>query len=80
MATSTTPLSPWTQDGSSLKLNVSGTLPGEGALIALLNFAAIRTATMDPDLRKRLDTILVQQAEDLQHIWRSIWVKLGVLT
>ncbi len=78
MATPVTP-SPWTQEGNSLKLNVSGTLPGEAMFTALLNYVALRTATMDPDLRKRLDAILVQQAEDLQHIWRSIWVKLGVL-
>jgi hypothetical protein len=62
-----------------MDLNLNASFPGETLVVALLNFATKRAERMDPDLLKRLDTILVQQAEDLQGVWRSTWVKLGVV-
>lgn len=55
-------------------------LPGESIITALINLEAQREATMDPALLKRLDTVIVQQTEDLQKIWRGIWVATGLLT
>ena len=63
----------------NLKLNVTGTLPGETIIAALINYAAAREATMDPALKARLDAVLVQQVEDLQHVWRGIWHAWGIV-
>jgi hypothetical protein len=62
-----------------MDVNLSATFPGESLVVALLNFAAQRAHDMDPALQKRLDAILVQQAEDLQGVWRAAWVKIGVV-
>ncbi len=62
-----------------IKLNFSGSMPGEAAFVALIGYVGQVRATMDPALVKRLDAILVQQAEDLQSVWRHLWVKAGVL-
>ena len=63
----------------SFDLKISGQLPGETALLAVLNFATAFRATMDPAVRDRWDKILVEQAEDLQKVWRKMWVDWGVL-
>lgn len=62
-----------------LKLNISGTLPGEAVLTALISFLTVSRETMDPEVRKRFDLVLAQQTEDLQKLWRGLWVMLGVL-
>jgi hypothetical protein len=62
-----------------LDIKITGTLPGETVFAALLSYATEMRATMDPALLKRFDAVLVQQYEDLQKIWRNIWVGLGVL-
>jgi hypothetical protein len=64
---------------TGIKLNISGTLPGEALLTQVIAYADRVRATMDPELRTRLDKILVQQMEDLQSLWRGIWTTLGVL-
>lgn len=66
---------------NSLKggIGVGVSLPGEVAFTALLNFLSQARATMDPEIRKRYDTVMVQQYEDLQAIWRKLWVDAGVL-
>ena len=78
----TTPALPTLADAlgpNGIKLNISGTLPGEALITALIAYATAVRATMDPALVKRLDAITVQQIEDVQGLWRSIWVKLGVV-
>lgn len=65
--------------GTGLKLNISGTLPGEQLLIAILTTYATVRAGMDPALVARWDAVTVQQIEDLQHVWRGLWQTLGVL-
>ncbi len=60
-------------------LNINASFPGEAIIVALLNYAAERSHDMDPALRKRLDTILVEQVGDLQGVWRALWVKAGVV-
>ena len=62
-----------------LDIRITGTLPGEQLFAALLAYATEVRATMDPALLKRFDAVLVQQYEDLQKVWRGIWVGLGVL-
>jgi hypothetical protein len=62
-----------------MDVNLNASFPGENLVVALLNYAAQRSHDMDPDLRKRLDAVLVQQVEDLQGVWRAAWVKLGVV-
>lgn len=84
MATAATPtptIPPALSDAltNGLKLNITGTLPGEALITALIGYATEVRATMDPALMKRLDAITVQQIEDVQTLWRSIWVKLGVV-
>lgn len=67
---------------TGLKLNISGTLPGETLLTALIGYATTVRVTMastDPALMVRLDAVIVQQIEDLQAVWRGLWVKLGVV-
>lgn len=78
----TDPIAPTLADALSptgIKLNISGTLPGEALITALIAYATDVRATMDPALVKRLDAITVQQIEDVQALWRSIWIKLGVV-
>ena len=62
-----------------IDLKISGTLPGETLAVAIINYAQTVRSTMDPALMKRLDTITVQQLEDLQSVWRGIWKTLGVV-
>lgn len=62
-----------------MDLNLNASFPGEGIVVALLNFASQRAHDMDPALLKRLDAVLVQQVEDLQGVWRATWIKLGVV-
>ncbi len=62
-----------------IKLNISGTLPGEALITAIMTYAAQVRATMDPKLMARWDAVTVQQVEDLQAVWRGIWVALGVV-
>ncbi len=61
------------------ELKISGKLPGEEFGAALLNYMAVRQTNMAPQYRDRLDAVLAEQAEDLQYIWRKIWVTAGVL-
>lgn len=81
MATTPTPAPSLLQQAltTGLSLNISGTLPGETLLSELLKtYAAVRSS-MDPALVKRWDAVTVQQIEDLQAVWRGLWVTLGVL-
>ena len=64
---------------TDIKLSITGNLPGEQALVAVLNFASSNRLTMNPAIRDRFDAITVQQAEDLQKLWRGIWVLSGLL-
>ena len=64
---------------TDIKLSVTGNLPGESAFVAGLNYAATVRATMDPAVAKRWDAIFIQQAEDLQGLWRGMWVMAGLL-
>ncbi len=81
MATSAVPPPslPSLEKSLGLTLNVSGTLPGEALLVELVKFAELGMQRMDPALLKRLDAIVVQQAEDLQKLWRGLFVKAGIL-
>jgi hypothetical protein len=62
-----------------IKLNISGTLPGEALITAIMAYSMQVRATMDPALLKRWDAVTVQQVEDVQHVWRGIWKALGVV-
>lgn len=75
------PISPALADAltNGLKLNIQGTLPGETLIVALIGYATMVRSTMDKALMDRLDAITVQQIEDVQGLWRSIWVHLGVV-
>jgi hypothetical protein len=64
---------------AGLDIKVSGELPGEAAFVALVTFAGQVRTSMDKALVARLDAVMVQQAEDLQKVWRGIWVAMGVL-
>jgi hypothetical protein len=65
--------------GIDIKFNVTGSLPGESIIAALIAYCSQVRATMDPALMKRLDAVTVQQIEDVQHVWRGIWQTLGVI-
>ena len=67
------------QKGMDLKLNVTATLPGEALIVALINYATEVRKNMDTEMIKRLDTVTVQQIEDLQHVWRGLWKLVGVV-
>jgi len=64
---------------TGIKLNLAGTLPGEELLAKMVEAWQTQRTTMDPDIRRRFDLILIQQWEDLQHLWRGIFVAMGVL-
>jgi hypothetical protein len=63
----------------SFRLEVGGVLPFEGAVKAVAEWAGKHRDTMDEDLQRRADLVLVQSMEDLHFIWRRIWVRAGVL-
>lgn len=63
----------------SLEVKISGQLPGEAGYCKTLDFIMSRFAGMDPAIQKRWDAILIEQAEDLQRVWRKLWVDWGVL-
>ena len=65
--------------GKPLNISITGSLPGEQLITAIITYASQARATMDPALLKRFDAVTVQQIEDLQSVWRSIWVALGVV-
>jgi hypothetical protein len=79
MATSPLPVALKSLSDLKLDLGVSATLPGEAVITALISFANTARSNMDPALRTRLDVVLVQQIEDLQRVWRSLWIRLGVV-
>ena len=61
-------------------LNLAGgSFPGETFLAAFFNWASTVRATMDPEIRRRFDLVWVQQYEDLQGIWRGIWIAAGLI-
>lgn len=62
-----------------LKLNISGSLPGETLMVKILEVYLSVRAGMDPALVARWDAVTVQQVEDLQRAWRGIWQTLGVV-
>ncbi len=62
-----------------LDIKITGTMPGETLMVALLQYGSTVRQTMDKDLLKRFDAVFIQQYEDLQSVWRHIWVGLGVL-
>lgn len=64
---------------TGLNLKISGTLPGEQLLVAAFEYAGTVRGSMDPALQKRLDAIVVQQLEDVQALWRGIWIHLGLV-
>jgi hypothetical protein len=64
---------------ADLKLEAGMTLPGETIIAAILAYAGRVRETMDPVLLKRLDSITVQQLEDMQAIWRELLVKAGIV-
>lgn len=55
------------------------TLPGEQLIVVLIEFATKAREQMPPALRDRLDAVTVQQIEDMQALWRGLWIKLGVV-
>ncbi|HWR49904.1 MAG TPA: hypothetical protein VN428_02285 [Bryobacteraceae bacterium] len=67
-------------DAKSLKLELSGSLPGEAAIAKICEYATMVRQTMDPELAKRLDNVTVTMVEDAYKVWRGIWVAAGVLT
>jgi hypothetical protein len=64
---------------TDIKLSITGSLPGEQAFVAGINYATAARTTMDPAILKRWDSIFIQQAEDLQSLWRGMWVMAGLL-
>lgn len=66
-------------NGVNIKFNVTGELPGENLIISIMAYATEVRKTIDPTLMARIDAITVQQMEDVQKIWRGIWVALGLL-
>lgn len=61
------------------KVELSATFPGEGAVIALFRAYEVGRVTMDPEIRKRWDALLLQIAEDSYKVWRKAWVAAGLL-
>ncbi len=64
---------------AGLDIKITGELPGEGLMVALLTYMGTVRTTMDKGLRDRMDAVMVQQYEDLQKVWRGIWVAMGVI-
>ena len=64
---------------NGLNLNIAGQLPLEGLLTALLNYAATYRASMSQQSRDAVDAIFVQQLQDVQYLWRKLFVDAGVL-
>lgn len=65
--------------GAGIKLNITGSLPGEALMTAIMQYVTTVRANMDPALLRRWDAITIQQMEDLQSLWRGIWETIGVL-
>lgn len=70
---------PDSPDLKTFEIRVSGKLPGEDVIAKIIDWNMKYRDTMDPEIRKRWDAILVEQAEDLQAIWRNLWVQWGLL-
>lgn len=47
-------------------------LPGEQMIVALINYASLVRQTMDVELQKRLDKVIITGLEDMQNVWRKI--------
>jgi hypothetical protein len=56
----------------------AGTMPGETALKAVLEYDLKRRDQMDPDLRKRSDLVRVQMEENFLKITNQIWKLAGI--
>lgn len=82
MATTITPPALSSEALAAMKAllgSITGSLPGEAAFVAAVNYATTVRATMDPAIAKRWDALFIQQAEDLQSLWRGLIVMTGLL-
>ncbi len=65
--------------GLKSAFSVGVTLPGESLLVAFFDFAKAERTTMNQVNRDAFDAIFVQQAQDLQAVWRHLWQLAGVI-
>lgn len=61
------------------ELKISGQLPAEGAVIAIVNAISAGRANMSQDNRDKWDSLQIRIATDTYSVWRSIWEKAGIL-
>lgn len=68
-------------DPIDLKLNiaVTGKLPGEDLLIEIFKHDVEVRKSMSPENLARWDNIWLTTVEDLQHVWRGLWIMWGVI-
>ncbi len=58
-----------------IKLNVSGNIPGEQLIIAILNYAAVARQTMSQENRDAYDKNML----DMWRRWNNFWIKVGLI-
>lgn len=58
-----------------IRINVTGTIPGEQIVVAVLNYAATNRATMSQENRDKWDALGIAVFEE----WRAFWKKIGVI-
>lgn len=58
-----------------IKLNISGSLPGEAIVVAIFNYAMKVRETQTPEVRAAWDKRLLE----LYDRWDAFWKNLGIL-
>ena len=74
-----TPAPPTIPAPIDLRLVVSGQLPGEALIVALLDHDSRVRATMSAENLARWDNLWLTAIEDVQHAWRGLWKSAGWL-
>lgn len=73
------PILPLAEARKGVELKISGELPGEEFAGKCLDVYIRSRESMDPDIRRRWDLLIVQMAEDAAGVWRGLWKTWGVL-
>jgi len=62
-----------------LEVKVGATFPGENAIAAGLQYAAVARATMSQENRDRQDALALRIQEDTYYAWRRLMELAGIL-
>ena len=58
-----------------IRLNVTGSIPGEALVVAILDYAGKQRETMSQENRDKWDALGLQIIEE----WRALWRSIGVI-